>query len=47
MIDRTGVDPEGRGDGEEIGVEEEEIITRIFCMRKEPIFSKIKKIYFQ
>jgi hypothetical protein len=44
MRDREGVDPDGRGRGEEPrGVERGEIIIRIPCMRKESIFHKREK----
>jgi hypothetical protein len=42
--ERRRVDPEGRGVGEGMGGREEgEGIIRIYCMRREPIFSKRKK----
>lgn len=35
------IDPEGRGDGEELGVMARgETVLRIYCMRKESIFNK-------
>lgn len=39
--DRKGVDPEGRGSGEELGgVKGGKIIIKIYCMWKETIFNK-------
>lgn len=44
MRARKGVDPEGRGGGEELGGEEGgKTIIRIYCMRKDSIFNKRKK----
>lgn len=38
---RKGADPEGRGGGKDLGEEEGgEMTIRIYCMRKEFIFSK-------
>lgn len=38
---QEGIDPEGRGDGEELGgMERGETVPRIYCMRKESIFIK-------
>lgn len=38
---RKGADPEGRGGGRDLGEEEGgEMTIRIYCMRKESIFSK-------
>lgn len=35
MRDRKGVDADGRRDGEELrGIEEGEIIIRLYCMKK-------------
>lgn len=44
MRDRKGVDPDGRESEEELGgVEEEGNVTRIYHVRKEPIFNKREK----
>lgn len=41
---RGTVDPEGKRDGEELGgVEGEEAMIRVYCLRKESIFDKRKK----
>lgn len=48
MRERKGVDPEGRGGGEELrGGEGVETIIRVCCVRKECIFSikEKKKTY--
>lgn len=38
------MDPEGKRDGEELGgVEGEEVMIRVYCLRKESIFDKRKK----
>ena len=40
----NGVDPDGKGGGEELGgVEGEETIIRICFVRKKSIFNKMKK----
>lgn len=44
MRDKTAVDPEGRVCGKELGrVEGGDTIIRIYCVRKEFIFSKREK----
>lgn len=44
MRERKGVDPEGRGGGEELrGGGGVETIIRVCCVRKEYIFNKRKK----
>lgn len=41
MRERKGVDLDGRGNGEESGGEEEgETVFRVYCMRRESMFSK-------
>ena len=40
MRDRKGVDPDGKGDGEELGGVGRETVIRLYCMRKESIFNK-------
>lgn len=43
MRDRKGVDADGRRDGEELrGIEEGEIIIRLYCMKKN-VFNKREK----
>ena len=41
MRHRKGMDPEGKGGEEEVeGVEGEETVIRIYCMREEFVFNK-------
>lgn len=42
-VDRNGVYQEGRKCGEELGGLERGKVIRIYCMRKDPIFSKGRK----
>lgn len=44
MKARKGVDPDRRGGKEELGVEGEKTVVRIYCIRKESIFNQRGKI---